>query len=153
MRAVSRTVCPNEVSSQGPPFATRSSVKNDGRNGMFSALVKHYESSPWELFTLVIAVASFTIALLSLVLSRRHATRLFRVAEFPNLRFSTAVDTAGKIGTVGTYTEVRGRFSNAGSDVPLLIVSSVNATEKVARDLEVELFVRGPKGTVCWKEA
>jgi hypothetical protein len=119
---------------------------------MFETLAKHYAESPWELLPLAISLVALTVAATSSFFTRRHADRLFRVTQYPQLLFDLKIDLAKEIAINGTYSDVRNRHTEGFNSLPLLVVTWTNATDKSARDMSANFVLKGSERVIAWDE-
>ncbi|WP_432696219.1 hypothetical protein ACQUQP_16975 [Marinobacterium sp. YM272] len=119
---------------------------------MINSILTHDQSNPWEFFTLLVSVTSLCIALVSLLLSRRHALRLFRVNQYPNFQFSFDIDVASNIAINGCYENIQRSVDIGSTNLPAMVVDWKNTTDKKAIDLRAEFILVGSRGSVLWED-
>ncbi len=117
-------------------------------NYLLKSLYCYYSENPWELLTFLVAVLALVVS----IKTRVHANRLYRTNVLANFEFNLQVDTASNILGLGDYSDVR-KKSLGRSDLPLVVVSWWNTTNKTANNLHIE-FLMKIKGKIrIWLES
>lgn len=115
---------------------------------LLNNIYKHYSENPWELLTLLVALSSLGVA----VMTRVHSNRLFRSNVLANFEFDLVVDRETDILLNGNYSDVRTNSLRV-SDLPLIVVSWRNTTEKRASNLRAEFLIKANNRIASWCES